>query len=182
MTAVILVHPGSVFVSGAAEVADWKIAEVIEGLERDLERSTSLIVIDGCFSDAVPRDLEECITRALARCRAVQEVSARVWGCDSGEGPYAGWQGLEGGFGLRHPDQEFAARAALAFLPHVPDILVTGAWATRDGSSGCVNNVAQTLRKGLPNCAVRVSPNALYEEYRDEASIWDDAPGAEAQP
>jgi hypothetical protein len=57
--------------------------------------------------------------------------------------------------------EEMAARIA----PHLSDcdeILVTGAWATDDNSSGCVNSVVDALiAAGLTR--VRVSESALRE-------------------
>jgi hypothetical protein len=177
MRAVVVVHPGSIFVSGAAEIAEGKLAGIIEGLHEEIREADALVVIDGMFSSAIPFDLQREIAGKLDAAVGNQEVGARVWGCDSGEGPYPAWQGRDGGFGLRHPDQGAAARAAANFLIAADEVIVTGAWATRDGDSGCVCDVADALRDAMPpKCRVSVSPNALFEEYRDEFSCWDDVP------
>ncbi|MBW3243485.1 hypothetical protein KUV57_12495 [Epibacterium sp. DP7N7-1] len=183
MRAVIAVHLGSAFVSGSAEVADWKLAEVIDGVRQDIYEADGLVIIDGMFSQNIPSDLQREIAEALDNSARNREVSARVWGCDSGEGAYPDWQGRDGGFGLYHLDQEVAALAAADFLLSADEIVVTGAWATRDGKSGCVCDVADALRTALPEkCNVRVSPNSLYEEYRDEFSPFDDEHEEEVSP
>lgn len=183
MRAVVAVHLGSAFVSGSAEVADWKLTEVIEGIRQDIREADGLVVIDGMFSSAIPSGLQREIAEALDIAARDQEVAARVWGCDSGEGPFPEWQGRDGGFGLRHPDQATAARAAANFLLAADEIVVTGAWATRDGHSGCVCDVADALRAALPEkCQVSVSTQALFEEYRDEFSPFDDEPDTEVSP
>lgn len=167
MKAVVAVHLGSVFIAGAAEVTDWKINEVIEGIRQDIAEADGLVVIDGLFSTAIPSDLQREIAEVLDACARDQEVSARVWGCDSGEEALPEWQGRDGGFGLRHPDQASAARAASSFLLAADEILVTGAWASRDGRSGCVCDVADArsarpcLRKPKFACPGMLSSRSI---------------------
>ena len=60
--------------------------------------------------------------------------------------------------------QQDAARAIAAYLPDNGPVICTGAWATRDGSSGCVNSVAESLATRIDPARIRISESAAYEE------------------
>lgn len=180
MKVLVLVHPGSVFVSGSAEVADWKLAEVIGGIVEDIEAADGLVVIDGAFSERVSSDLTRAIAAKLESAAASGMLAARVWGCDSGEAPYPGWEGRASGFGLQHADQETAALAAAGSLQGAQEVIVSGAWATRNGSSGCASSVLTALQAELPSgVTLRLSGNCLFEEYIEEFSVFDELPERE---
>lgn len=93
--------------------------------------------------------------------------AVRMYGCDTGEVAYDGWQEdrsycLDKYFDGAHDAAEFLSR----YLETSKNT-VTGAWATLDDRSGCVNGVAQTLRSLMPNTQVRISETAIFEEYED---------------
>lgn len=162
--AVVLVHPGSFWVSGAGQLPGEIVEEAEAGITDEIEAAEVLVVIDGDLSGSLGYRPGQFIERNLHRL-AQEGRAFRLWGCDAGEPPYAVWKpvGLEDAI---HTHQE---EAALAVAPRLAalgasEILVTGAWATRDGSSGCVNCVADALRRVLPEIGITVSENALYEE------------------
>ena len=189
MRIVVLVHPGSHFIPGSHEVEPARHRTVTDGICEDLRTADGFVVVDGSFSDGMPGWFENEIRAALARAERAACPSLRIWGCDSGERPYAAWQPHGEGIAAISDSQITAAVRLSEFLldrmagqdpgPEVTEILVTGAWATRDDRSGCVNSVAGLLRERLPAVDVRVSENALYEEYMDEEP---EDPGAAATP
>eukprot|EP00919_Chromeraceae_sp_WS-2016_P023762 GHVR01056358.1.p1 GENE.GHVR01056358.1~~GHVR01056358.1.p1 ORF type:complete len:104 (-),score=6.46 GHVR01056358.1:6-317(-) len=91
----------------------------------------------------------------------------RMWGCDGGERPYPGWKGYSSpgaAIDLIHSDQEEAAKF-IAPLVRARNAILSGAWATHDGSSGCVNSVVAALKRaGWPG-SFSISRTALYEEF-----------------
>ena len=109
----------------------------------DLVRSHDgpFFVIDGFLSDEMsPRD-EELVNAALERASGNGFPAGRLWGCDSGAPPFAGWSGFRtGGGGFIFEGQEAAAADLARSLPDDP-VLVTGAWAGTNTNTGCVNSV-----------------------------------------
>ncbi|MCW3784430.1 hypothetical protein [Defluviimonas salinarum] len=175
MRVVVLVHPGSLFASGAAQVDPETHASVVEGVTIDIGSADGLLVIDGFLSDAVPADFELLLADSFAAAEERGHPGLRLWGCDAGEAPWPGWAPRGQGAGPVHADQAAAARAAAPLLADASAIVVTGAWATRDGSSGCVNAVADALRDSLGGTVpVLVSASALCEEMMLDAFDDDD--------
>lgn len=164
----ILVHPGSLFTSGRAAVPRALHDEVVENIARDIAQADGLVVIDGFLSDGVPAWFNELVEKKLDEAAAQQEPAFRLWGCDAGEDPYPGWKSRGDGCVLVSDSQQVAAARVAPFLMMATEILVTGAWATRDGSSGCVNSVEEVLREHISQAAVGVSASALFEDYMDE--------------
>lgn len=164
----VLVHPGSLFTSGKASVPTHLHADVVEGITRDIAQADGLVVIDGFLSDGVPRWFTDLVEARLDEVVLQQEPAFRLWGCDSGETPYEGWHARGDGCVLISDSQQVAAARVAPFLMMAREIVVTGAWATRDGSSGCVNSVAEVLQEHIPSALISVSEHALYEDYRDE--------------
>lgn len=168
---VVAVHLGTLFTSGPAEVEPDVVDRSLRGIMADIEGADGLLVIDGSFSDAIGSEMNRLIAHKLTEARRAGEMSARVWGCDSEEPHYPGWQAaaMDGGFGTRHRNQENAARAAWPFLYGATEIVVTGAWATRDLSSGCASSVLNVLREEMPaHIRVVQSESCLFEEYMDD--------------
>ena len=90
-----------------------------------------------------------------------------MYGCDTGEVAYDGWQENRSYCLDKYFDGPDDAAEFLSEHLETSEITVTGAWATLDDSSGCVNGVAQTLRSLMPNIQVRISETAIFEEYED---------------
>jgi len=162
----VLVHPGSFFGSGADQVDPDVFANCREALECDLEACEGIVVVDGFLSDAIPHDVDFMIRETLERCRRSDATAIRAWGCDAGESPYAAWEGV-GPVILADGPEEAGSRLA-AYLPPSCGIVLTGAWATRNGRSGCVNAVADGLMSELPYARITISEKALYEEFLEE--------------
>lgn len=163
----VVVHPGSVFLSGRSQISEASFRETSANLFRDIQNADGLVIIDGSLSDGVPETIQALIRKKFQECERAGAPAMRVWGCDAGERPYAGWEqhGMPGT--AVHDGQALAAAAISAQLHGVGSITVTGAWATQDNSSGCVCDVADVLRAALPDCAVIVSDHALYESMID---------------
>jgi hypothetical protein len=164
----VLVHPGSLFGSGKSLVDVETFERAVDGILEDVETADGLVVIDGFLSDLVPGDVERLIGDVLTRSAEAGRPAFRIWGCDAGEAPHRGWSSFGSPEAAVCDGQVEAARRIAPALREAEEIRVTGAWATRDGSSGCVNSVAEALAEALPACRVEVSPNALFEESMDE--------------
>ncbi|WP_411839575.1 hypothetical protein [Paracoccus sp. ME4] len=174
---VVAVHLGTLFTSGPAEVEPDDVERSLSGIIADIEDADGLLVIDGSFSDAISSRMNRAIAEKLREARQAGELAARVWGCDNEEPHYSGWEAaaMDGGFGTRHRNQEIAARAAWPFLCGATEIVITGAWATRDLSSGCVSSVLSVLRELMPaHIRVVQSESCLFEEYMDDPGQGDD--------
>ncbi|MEP3665823.1 MAG: hypothetical protein ABJN42_03705 [Roseibium sp.] len=163
----VLVHAGALFTSARGQVDACDIEDAINGILSDIASAEGLVVIDGMLSDAIPRVMNAAIEEKLMEAAAAGKPAYRLWGCDAGEHPFPGWES----FGdLPSPVGDGQEEMAERVAPHLKgcnDILVTGAWATSDGSSGCVCSVVDALRlSGLTG--VRLSDSALLEPD------WDD--------
>lgn len=173
----VLVHPGSLFGS-----ADWRFGRDARQYrnaiaQQILEHEGNFVVIDGFLSDEIYTNFDDVIETGLSnavltasRAGCLNAVSAvRLYGCDSGEPPFEDWEDCS----ARCLSKGFTGQAhAAEFLSdHLKTsaIEVTGAWATLDDSSGCVNDVAAVLRSQMPDVDVRISKTALFEEYEDGA-------------
>lgn len=164
-TALVLVHPGSL--CGSARMMIGKMEA--DSARQDILQEVSdhlgpLIVIDGFLSDELSTEEEDLIREALDKNAASGHLSLRLWGCDAGERPYPTWMPYGGSMeGTIFEGQE---EAASAIAPRLADhsILVTGAWATEDLSSGCASSVLVALRDALGGAAeVEHSYNVVYE-------------------
>lgn len=160
--AYILVHPGSLAAHGGGPALDEAI--------RELEHHDGpLIVIDGFLSDkTAPYD--DRLRTAFEATEAKGEFAIRMWGCDAGERPFNGWQGYASpgvAIDLVHSDQQQAAQF-LAPILRSRDAILSGAWATYDGSSGCVNSVGQSLLRARWPGSYSLSGTALFEEESED--------------
>ena len=158
----VVVHAGAYFSSAGEQVDSDTLSMAVEDLKTFISAAEGLVVIDGMLSDAIPRDVNRLIDAALARAETAGMPAIRAWGCDAGEAPYPGWIG-HGGYPV-YGSQAEAADPIAYTLRGASRIVCSGAWATRDGSEGCVNDVADTLRARLPHVDITVSPDALYVE------------------
>lgn len=167
----VLVHPGSIFTSGAQNVSPEILGRVTSGLLEDIHAADGLLVIDGAFSDRIPHVVDTEICEALHRAQEKDFPSFRIWGCDSGEMPYAGWRSHSGGIFAVNRSQEEAAERLISYISHAEEIVVTGAWANREEMSGCVNSVARVFEGRLPGMPVRISPKALFEQDMESPGL-----------
>ena len=145
----VVVHPGSALGSANfnlgradARAARETLAEEIAGFDGHV------VVIHGGLSSELSDYpiFDRALRGALNGAHAKGRLAAEMYGCDN-TGPH-------------HPD---AARRLVGRFPALRgcSIVCTGAWATEDNSSGCVNDVADSLRAaGCGN--VNVSDRAVY--------------------
>lgn len=163
-SAYILVHPGSFI----AHCGDAAFEEILAEMGHHVG---PVYLIDGFLSDkTAPHDAKISEILELSRGRGFD--SGRLWGCDAGEDPFPGWSGLDEEI---HDSQQDAA-ASLSTRIAGMDLQLSGAWATRDGSSGCVNSVAQALRDAGWSGTSRISDLSLFEE--DVFANMEDEQGA----
>ena len=171
----VLVLPGSMFGSAESQLGP-KAREYRSAVaEEILSHEGYFAVIDGFLSDEIQREFDDVIDRGLSNAIIAAErvgcqnsVSAvRMYGCDTGESAYDGWQENRSCCLDKYFDGPDDAAQFLSRHLETSGITVTGAWATLDDSSGCVNGVAQTLRSLMPNIQVRISETAIFEEYED---------------
>lgn len=175
MTTLILVHPGSLCGSARSMLGKFEADAARDEILHEVSHHEGpLIIIDGSFSDELSRAENELIESSLARNEALGHLALRIWGCDAGEPPYTGWKST--GLMDRHAvfdGQEEAARA-IAEILDCDMILITGAWATENGSSGCVCSVRDALLEVLgKDMDIRISGTALMEPVDDP----EDQPG-----
>lgn len=165
--ALVLVHPGSLMGSLASHVGKREAQAIREEILAGLrDHAGPLVVIDGMLSDELGRE-EDDITAALDRAAAAGLPALRLWGCDAGTAPHPGWSGRGPGEVI-FPDQEAAALAAAASLPAGTSFLVTGAWASRNGGTGCVTGVAEALAQAGHASRVAEDAALLPEEFDDQ--------------
>ncbi|WP_340249766.1 hypothetical protein [Sulfitobacter pontiacus] len=171
----VLVLPGSMFGSAESQLGR-KAREYRNAIaEEILSHDGHFAVIDGCLSDEIQRGFDDVIEKGLSNAILAAErmgcpnsISAvRMYGCDTGEVAYDGWQENRSYCLDKYFDGPDDAAEFLSEHLETSEITVTGAWATLDDSSGCVNGVVQTLRSLMPNIQVRISETAIFEEYED---------------
>lgn len=169
----VLVLPGGMFGSAESQLGR-KAREYRNAVaEEILSHEGHFAVIDGFLSDEIQRGFDDVIEKGLSnailaaeRAGCLNSVSAvRMYGCDTGESAYDGWQENRSCCLDKYFDGPDDAAEFLSEHLETSEITVTGAWATLDDSSGCVNGVAQTLRSLMPNTQVRISETAIFEEY-----------------
>jgi len=175
----VLVHPGSMMGSARMNLGRFEADAARDAvLEEVISHEGGLIVIDGSFSDELQGNPGHLISGALAAAKARGEIALRLWGCDGGEAPYQGWEGLgELACGLVHDGQCEAASALVAqgILDGARPIVATGAWASDDGTDGCVTSVADRLRDLLgPEARIVISENALRLSLGDAEETLDE--------
>lgn len=172
----ILVHPGSLCGSARSMIGKYEADAARDLILHEVQtHSGGLIVIDGSLSDELSRAENDLIDLALMRNEAEGYVAMRLWGCDSGEPPYADWQS----FGMARQDAVFDSQQdAISTVAHKfagRNVIVTGAWASVDGSTGCVCSVVDALHEDPANgITAAVSSCALMEP--DETSEIETAP------
>lgn len=157
-TAIILVHPGSLLTHSMPE----RFEDALQDFEN---HDGPRIVIDGFLSDGLGR-YNLRIWSAMVEAVGRGDFAMRLWGCDSGEAPFPGWSGYgseANGIPERF-DGQVAAAAALASLLDNHDVVATGAWATADGSSGCVNSVIGALQEAGWRGDAKILDSALLED------------------
>lgn len=171
----VLVLPGSMFGSAESQLGR-KARQYRDAIaEEILSHDGHFVVIDGFLSDEIQRGFDDVIEKGLAnaivaaeRAECLNSVSAiRMYGCDTGEPAYDGWQDNRSHCLIKDFQGPDDASKFLSNQLETSEIAVTGAWATLDDSSGCVNEVAQTLRSLMPDTRVRISGTAIFEEYQD---------------
>jgi len=168
MKIVILVHPGSVFVSAADQVSASLLDPAIDAMEDLIDISDGLIVIHGFLSEHMSRGDRSWVDDLMKAKSAAGQIAWNLWGCDDGSVPSDKFWPEKDIF----EHQTDAARALHEWLPENAEITVTGAWACVDepGALGCVNSVAQVLRKA-GRTDVRIHEGAVMDAW-----IGDDDP------
>lgn len=165
----ILVHPGSMCGSARMHLGKYEADAAREAVLYEVEHHNGpLIIIDGFLSDELSAQEQAVIEDRLIKGESEGHLSLRIWGCDAGEDPIAGWNS----FGMQGQHAVFEdQRAAIKSVSHMigtAEIEVTGAWATDDLSSGCATSVLQELQQALGDKAVvQMSPYALREPDQD---------------
>lgn len=156
--AVILVHPGSLIANAGTDRME-------DALRDFSDHAGPKIVIDGFLSDRM-HGFDRWISEALDSAALRGNPALRLWGCDAGEEPYPGWEGrgLPDQNILPIYDSQTSAARAIASLLQGYDVLLTGAWATRDESSGCINSVIDGLRDVGWMGDAEILPSSLYED------------------
>lgn len=165
----VVVHPGSLCGSAISNLgrleADGARSEIHHQIA---DHNGPIVVIDGALSDEIAPHENDNINAAIDRSQASGYPAFRIWGCDSGEEPFAGWKprGVTRTIGVRD-SQETAIHAISNLLPEMP-LEVTGAWATPDHSSGCASSVFKELQmifdlKDYKSNLVSMSPTVLSE-------------------
>ncbi len=171
----VLVLPGGMFGSAESQLGR-KAREYRNAVaEEILSHDGHFAVIDGFLSDEIQSGFDDVIEKGLSNAILAAErmgypnsISAvRMYGCDTGEVAYDGWQENRSYCLNEYFDGPDDAAEFLSRHLKTSEVTVTGAWATLDDSSGCVNGVAQTLRSLMPNTQVRISETAIFEEYAD---------------
>lgn len=172
----VLVLPGSLFGSAKSVLGYDAVSKFRNSIaEQILDHNGNFVVIDGFLSDEIHRGFDDVIEKGLSnavvtatRAGCLNLVSSvRMYGCDRGGPAYDGWEDGRS----RCLRKDFHSQTdAVNFLSkrlQTSAIEVTGAWATLDDSSGCVNHVAALLRSHMPHISVRISETALFVEYED---------------
>lgn len=132
----------------------------LDVLERVGAHEGAMIVIDGMLSDEIPESDNRIIMAAITRAAEKGLPAMRLWGCDGGEKPFLGWEGI-GHTKLVFESQQDAA-AAIAEQCAKHPVFVTGAWASYDSDEGCVNSVVDVLREMLgADAQVRIDETAI---------------------
>lgn len=168
----VVVHPGSLFGSADMNIGPEAAGEARRRVFEEIyTHDGPIVVIDGALSDEISPSDRAILEEALEDAACNRDLAMRLWGDDAGMAPPSDWSGrgrLPGSPSLAFDSQMDAARA---LLQGFPDLLarrrcvVTGAWASDDGMSGCVNAVADVLREMAgPGGDIRVSEAAARLE------------------
>lgn len=170
----VVVHPASLSSSAEHWICPDIINECRENISDQIRGHRGNIVIldstypferDELLEDALHIGLENAVTTATHH-GCLNPVSAlRIWGTDEQTPPFDGYTGSATWCIPRLFTRQIRITAFLCKQLQTDQIEVTGAWATLDNSSGCVNAVANSFRRGMPNSKVRISETALFEEY-----------------
>lgn len=172
----ILVLPGSLFGSAKSVLGYVAVSKIRNAIAKQiLDHDGNFVVIDGFLSDEIHQGFDDVIEKGLSnavvaatRAGCLNLVSAvRMYGCDNGGPAYDGWEDGRSHCLRKDFDRHTDAVKFLSRRLQTSAIQVTGAWATLDDSSGCVNHVAALLRSLMPHISVRISETALFVEYED---------------
>ncbi|MFG6084186.1 hypothetical protein ACEUZ9_000435 [Paracoccus litorisediminis] len=170
----ILVHPGSFFTSAKSQIDRKTFMARLGGLMDDLDAADGLIVIDGALSDGVPVYANEMIAKKLNEIEAAGGLALRLWGDDAGQFPFLNWQGHGSLAGQRAFDGQMEVATAIAShhaeILNNSNILLCGAWATHDGTSGCVNSVKDALVESgkIETSRIIIADSCIFEDDLDE--------------
>lgn len=178
--ALVLVHAGSLCGSARIFIGKQEADSARHAVLQEVaDHRGPLIVIDGFLSDELSSHEQALIDEALAENAASGHLALRLWGCDAGESPYPSWAPF--GASMEGAVFEGQEEAATAIAPRLADhrILVTGAWATEDLSTGCASSVLVALREALGSAAeIEHSDHVVYEP---DPSLDDDCENDEPE-
>jgi len=168
--ALVLVHPGSLCGSARMAIGKQEANAIRENILEEVARHNGpLVVIDGFLSDELSFHENSLINEALVENAAEGHLALRLWGCDAGEDTYSGWTSY--GAPMEEAVFDGQEQAAKMIAARLADhrIVITGAWATDDLSTGCATSVLVALREALGGQAeVVYSSNVLYEPFEDD--------------
>lgn len=163
--ALVLVHPGSMCGSARMFLGKSEADSARNAVLGEVAAHVGpIIVIDGFLSDELTWSEQTVIEDALTSNAEAGHLALRLWGCDAGESPYPSWPPF--GASMEGAIFEGQEEAAKAIAPRLADhrIIVTGAWATEDLSTGCASSVLVAMREALGGAAeVEHSDNVIYE-------------------
>ncbi len=174
----IIVHPGSMYGSAEASLGKKMAREEREMVLYEIStHEGDIIVIDGCFSDEIPRSDNEIIETALARVEAGGALALRLWGCDAGEKPHVGWKHCGPVRDRAIFEGQEAAADWFSTLLKKP-VIVSGAWARSDLESGCATSVLEVVRSQRPDLRTDFSDHVIFEEddpFREPENEFEDS-------
>ena len=171
-TAMILVHPGSMYGSAEFTWGKYEARSQRDGVLSVIKNHKGpFIVIDGALSDKIYNRDNELIMECLEKAKLAGLPALRLWGDDAGEKPYDEWQGM-GDHPLVHEGQEAAAQSLIDVLKVFNKVDTIGCWASHDlYGEGCVNSVAAVLHDNLPDVKVLINEYSIFvpeDEDEDE--------------
>lgn len=153
----VIVHPGSCCGSADMNLGRYEARPLRDYLAAAVNAWRGpVLVIDGCLSDELREPAYEhlgrAIKNALRRAKYAKLPAKREWGCD------------DCGPGSSGATEALIKQRLIATGDHV---VLTGAWATRGETWGCVNGAANVLdAAGISN---EFHDSAFYElEDEDE--------------
>jgi len=176
----VLVHPGSMMGSARMNLGRFEADAARDAvLEEVISHEGGLIVIDGSFSDELQGNPGHLISGALAAAKARGEIALRLVGMVTEEKrrTRAG-KALESwpaAWSMTVKCEAASALVAQGILDGARPIVATGAWASDDGTDGCVTSVADRLRDLLgPEARIVISENALRLSLGDAEETLDE--------
>ena len=170
----VVVHPASLM----SNAEHWICPEILSTCRTNIcnqirAHEGNIIILesnypfepDELLEDALQTGLENAVGVATDYGCLNPASALRIWGADEQTPPFGQYTGSGSWYIPRVYTRQQRISSFLCNHLQTDDIEITGAWATLDDSTGCVNAVAKSFRLGMPNVKVRISETALFEEY-----------------